>query len=172
MADTSALWTGAAISAFGVVLGFALSSTSGLIRTQYERRGHWLSLRTDVVRCGLGAKGYLEGGVAVPAGRLPIGSYTTSLPALLKAELLSESEIEAVSRFFDNAGNFNRSLDYAQTALGNEAKNLAREVSRAKLKARKLAPGQASQRTQYDEALGIVDTHIRQRTGYWLLWWK
>jgi len=168
MADTGTLWTGAAISGFGVALGFALNSVSGILKTQGERRGHWLALRADIVRCGNGAKGYLEGGVAAPAGRLPVVSYSISFPALLMAELLSEPDVEALSRFFANAESHNRSLDLAQEALGTHASNFQREVDRAVLKAEKVAAGQP----QYLEAIDTVTKHLRRHTGHRLLFWK
>jgi hypothetical protein len=46
-----------------------------------------------------------------------------------------------MSRFFDNSDSYNRSLDLAQDALGKEQQNLDREVSRARLKASKVATG-------------------------------
>ena len=115
--DANTLWTGAAISYVGIVLGFALNRAYDAFTAQRARRGHWLALRADIIRCGIGAKGYVEGGVQAPAGRLPFASYSTGYPALLMAGLLSESDIEAICRFFDNAVSFNSSLDLAQDAI-------------------------------------------------------
>lgn len=103
---------------------------------------------------------------------MPIRSYSANLPALLMAELLTEHDIESLSRFFGNADSFNRSLDYAQEALGAQQQNMMREVDRARIKARKIAPGKDGAKTQYDEALSIVTRHIQARTGHRLLWWK
>ena len=169
--DEFTAWTlGVVSTAIGVVLGFALTGVREMMNKQREIRGHWFALRADIIRAGAGARGYLQGGVKVPAGRLPIRSYANNYPSLLMNGLLSEQDIEHLSRFFDNAENYNRSLDYAQEAIGANADNLDREVKRVILKAQKLAAGQEGESTQYDAALGVVNNHIRQRTGYQLLW--
>ena len=59
------------------------------------------------------------------------------------AELLSEPDVEVLSRFFANAESHNRSLDLAQEALGTHASNFQREVDRAVLKAESSAPRSA-----------------------------
>jgi len=171
MDEFTAWLLGVATTTFGVVLGFVLTGTRELMNRQREIRGHWFALRADIIRAGEGARGYLQGGVKVPAGRLPIRSYTNNYPALLMNGLLSEQDIGHLSRFFGNAENFNRSLDYAQEAIGSSADNLDREVKRAILKAGKIAPSNEGKPTQYDAALEIVKKHIENRTGYRLLWW-
>src|SRR5919197_89732 len=112
MADASAFWSGAVTTAFGVVLGFSLTGVREILKSQRERRGHWLALRADIIRAGTLAAGYIDGKVLVPTTRLPMRAYHDSFPALLMAELLAEEEIEKLSRFFDNADSFNRSLNY------------------------------------------------------------
>jgi hypothetical protein len=158
---------GAAFSMAGIVVGFSLNGITGLVREQRDCRGHWIGIRADIVAAGATAAGYLKGGVQAPAYRAPLAMYASSLAALLRAELVSEDDIGKLTRFFNNAESFNKSLDWAQDALGVE-KKFEREVGRAELKARKIATGE----TQYREALECVDGHIRRRTGHWLLFWK
>ena len=176
MADTGSPWTGAGISLVSVAVGYLLNFMGTEWRTQRENRGHWLALRADILRCGAGARGYLGGTIPVPASRLHTSSYQSSFPALLRAELLSQSDVDGLTAFFDIANAFNYSMDLAQEAIDRsepekmnlENAHITVQVNRAKIKAEKITSGAQC----YRDALTIVDGHLVNRTGHPLMFWK
>jgi hypothetical protein len=165
MDTTTALWTGAALAAFGALIAFALGRLDAAMKERDERRGHLRALRAEIDRAGDLADGYLKGGVLVPTTRLPQGAYIASFPALVRAGELKDAEIEALFRFFDNADGFNRSLEYAQATAGT---GLTEQVGRARVKAKKIAKGQPQQ----VEALAIVTRYLEARLKRRLLFWR
>lgn len=133
---------------------------------QRARAGHWAFLRTEIQFCGAVAHGYAQGGILVPAYRMPLQAYRESLPKLLAEGLVGEDDAQLLLRYFVNAGSFNRGLDLAQAAVDRGVPERAiEEANRVRLKASKLRPGMPGAETHYDRALGVVNAHARAHGG-------
>lgn len=147
----------------GVVLGYGLAELREFLRRDRERRGHLEALAVEIQVCSDLAGGYIVGKVMAPAYRMPLVAYERSFPILISEGILSLEEINAVARFYLNAGAFNLGVDQAQAVLmkRNEDRppeRLEHEVNRARLKARKLLrTGTAS---HYTAAMAAISRHL------------
>lgn len=159
---TANLWW---VSLTSGLVGALVTAGIGRIKDRSERRriesGLWAFLRTELQMCGAIAKGYLDGGVEAPIYRMPLQAYEHSLPALLSTGKVGENDGERLVRYFVNAHAFNRALEHAQLALDRgDATRRQKEVDRARLKARKLRPGDPGTETHYDRAVAVVNGHL------------
>jgi hypothetical protein len=158
-------------SALLVILGFALGLIPSEASRFRRRLSHWNFLKVEIDACGQIARDLLNADEIVlsPLFRLPTTSYSTSFPALLADQALSEDEIDTLVKFFGHVHEINRGLDHAAEMhkLGEESK-LLRERDRVSLKASKIvrSPGD-DQPSLYERCLGIATKHSRMVPMQW-----
>jgi hypothetical protein len=149
--------------AAGAVLTHFATTWRELKNRERIRRGHFDALAAEIRIGGDLMAGYIRDDVLVPAYRVPLLTYQASLPPVLAEGILTEEDASALFRFRVNAEAFNRSIDLAERAFGNE-KEVARQARRARTKARKGAPGSAGLETHYDRAMAVMAKHLPARS--------
>jgi hypothetical protein len=150
----------------GAVLGFILAQVALIAREVSAQRGRWAALRAEIVFAGHQSRGYLSpAGAAATLMRIPLKAHEEALPALLAAGVVSQRETLVLYRFAATAEEFNRGLDRAQDARGDQ-RRFQDEAGRNDLKAARLMAGDAGAIvTHYDRALGVAED--RARRGWW-----
>ena len=164
MSDT--VWASREVQAalLGVALGFLLSLIAEWWRGRARRRGHWAALSAEMEYCRSLANTYLHDGIGAPLYRLPTVAYANSLPALLLAAALNESDTRQLLSFFNTVETLNRGLDQIEGARliadpVEREQRLAEEYGRNRLKAERLVPSVA--RSYYDSAKAVIDFRLR-----------
>jgi hypothetical protein len=142
-------------SLVGVLLGFLLSQGVEWLRRRRQRRGHWGALRAEIDFCKGLAETYRDAVYAAPLYRLPVVTYTHSLPALLGDGAVNETEAGALVQFFSEVETLNRGLDLAQAARERDDQQTIRdEHGRNLLKIQRLVE-------LHRAARAATDAHLR-----------
>lgn len=148
----------------GAILGYCAAEMREWRRRKREIRGHLEALAIEIQICSEIAAGYLDGKVMAPAYRMPILAHAKSFPVLMSDGLLRSEDISALARFYLNVHAFNLAIDQAQAVLMKKDEDrpphrLEREVSRSRLKAKKLIKSGAKP-THYDNAMAVMRRHL------------
>ena len=140
-----------------VLLGALLT----LIPIWFDRRrsikGHFLAIRAELQICLDRANIFLNDNIKSPLYRLPLTAYSVAVPILIRENVLSEEESKILARFYGQAEDINRGLDYAATSKGADLDN---QVNRLILKTKELAVSEENKKSLYEEAKELVDNKI------------
>lgn len=136
------LWNPALV---GVIVGFGLVKGSDLLGRSRRKKVHKAAIAAEIEICREFANEFLgrEPHVQAPSYRLPLITYTSSLPHLLADRALDRNKTDALIRFFNQVETLNRGLDQANVALGiadshERSRRLDQEDERNIMKAERL----------------------------------
>ena len=172
MQEAQSIWIPFAVGAAGAFIGAFCAIVGGELRESWQRkrirRGHFEALAAELRMCGAIAAGYIEARVKSPAYRMPLIGHERSLAPLLADGELSQNDCEALMRYYVNALDFNRCLDYCHDAAfvrtfatdSERERALNEQVKRAILKAEKLQPGLGVTKTHYGAVIEILRRHL------------
>lgn len=125
-----------------VLLGFALAWVPQWFDRRRKIVAHWAALRAEAMLCVERAHAFLNHNVMAPLYRLPTTAYEKAFPVLLIEGEMTERQLLALARFFSQAQDINRGLDYATAmAHAGEGEKLDREYSRLLAKVTELVGG-------------------------------
>ena len=161
---TTALLAGA-FGLMGVVLGAFLMELREFFTRRERHLSYWSALSAEVDLCHGFAKAYCDDPVQSPLYRLPTIAYDNGFPALLGDGAVSEKEAHCILRFYGQAMQINRGLEYAHAAKEGDPTVLAQEANRLKLKAKNLIdpncidPGGP----YYSAVRDAINKHVRWR---------
>lgn len=118
-----------------LLFGFALAWVPQWFDRQRRIVTHWAALRAEAMLCVERAHTYLKDNVSAPLYRLPTTAYEKAFPILLIEGDMAEDQLLTLTRFFSQAQDINRGLDYA-TAMAHKSENekLSLEYNRLRLK--------------------------------------
>jgi len=150
---------------FLVVLGFLLAAVPLWFDRKRRLKGHFRAIRVELDLCKERAETFLTDQIQSPLYRMPLRAYEVGAPILLTENVLSEAEHKNLAKFYAQAEDINRGLDYAASAL-DDPDRLRLEVSRLVLKTTRLVHSSDRETSLYDDAKKLVDHKIS------IQWWK
>lgn len=154
-------WLQFAFSALAIVTAIAIPTVGAWLTRKRVRRGHFETIALDVRVAERQARVYLNSPMLVPAYRLPLHGFETSLPALLADGRLSAPEAVALEQFYIDATSFNFCLDLAQELRQQGGKDISKEVTRIRAKANHLIP--EGKLSRYGAAMDVLTRHLPAR---------
>lgn len=144
-----------------VLLGFVLAWAPHWFDRRRKIVAHWAALRAEATLCVEKAHILINDNKMAPLYRLPTVAFEKAFPILLVEGELVEIEVEYLTRFFSQAQDINRGLDYA-TAMRHAAdhQKLTQEYSRLVAKASELV-GKSGDGGLSKEAFEIFDKKLQ-----------
>jgi len=110
----------AIIGLVGVALGFALAEGSAFLNRCRTHNALWQSLGVEVEFIKGRVDRFVEDRVQSPLYRLPQECFRTALPRLLEVGSLNSADTNALMTFYSEVDTFNRGLEQAAAATGDE----------------------------------------------------
>jgi len=146
-----------------VLLGFALAWVPQWFDRRRKIVAHWAALRAEATLCVEKAHTFLNDNVMAPLYRLPTTAYEKAFPILLIEGEMTESQLLSLTRFFSQAQDINRGLDYAAAMVhAGENGKLNIEYNRLVLKVTGLVGSEGGNGGLAKEALALVDAKLDQ----------
>ena len=139
----------------GVVVGFILSEAKSAFSNNKRNKTNFKALKAEIDFCSYLANVYVNDNIMAPLYRLPTNAYEASLPQLLGASAIDETELKAVQQFYMEVESLNRGLDQAELARDNSDK-LKTEYNRNLGKARFLLPSNETRDSYYTSANNLL----------------
>lgn len=146
-----------------VLLGFALAWVPQWFDRRRRIVAHWAALRAEAMLCVERAHTYLKDNVMAPLYRLPTTAFEKAFPVLIVEGEMTEDQLLTLTRFFSQAQDINRGLDYA-TAMAHKGENekLILEYDRLLLKATVLVGGPDGNEGLAKDAYVLLNAKLSQ----------
>ncbi|MFC0668438.1 hypothetical protein ACFSKY_23040 [Azotobacter chroococcum] len=143
----------------GVVVGSIITTAISLYRDRKIYLANFSALMAEIDYCNKLASTYLDDKVKSPLYRLPTIIYKSSIPIILAAGKLTNSETESILNFFNEVDSLNRGLDQIERyRSSSDANETEQEFNRNKIKAGNI-------KSNHEAAVNTCIKHIAKRAS-------